>query len=105
MTESQLKGILKTAGKGFVACSIEPAIQYRHRQIDKNTLISTIEKNFKNSKVITTKDIRLDCVFKILEANMHIEALKNIQVSARVEQCYRDLATKTLQNLKAGSEL
>lgn len=99
MTKQQLENNLRRAGKGFIACSIEPVIKYKRGIIDKSTLIANVEQNFKNN-TITTKDFRLNIAFKIVEANKYTEALENIQNSHKVEKQYRDLATKTLNNLR-----
>ena len=99
MTRQELHKYLRRAGKGFIACSIEPVIKYKQGAIDKATLIANVEQNFKNN-TITTKDFRLNITLKIVEANKHIEALENIQNSTKVEKQYRDLATKTLNNLR-----
>lgn len=99
MTKQELEKYLRRAGKGFIACSIAPAVKYKQGIINKATLIATIEQNFKNNK-ITTKDFRLNIALKIVESGKIIEALENIQNSTKVKKEYRDLATKTLNSLK-----
>lgn len=96
MTQEQLEKIMKRAGKGFIACSVEPIIRYKQHG-DEKILSNEIKKNFKNP--IDTFWERIGWVTEIIEANKHIEALKIIEKSHRVKKDFCDLARNSLQNL------
>ena len=91
MTQEQFERKMISAGKGFIACSVVPIINYKKHGNEK-ILYDEIKKNFKNN--IKTFPQRIAWVTEIIDANKHIEALKIIEKSHRVGNNFCDLARK-----------
>lgn len=102
MTQEQFERKIKSAGKSFIACSVEPIIRYKQHG-DEKILSNEIKKNFKNP--IDTFWERIGWVTEIIEANKHIEALKIIQNSNRVKKNFCDLARNSLQNISCQNKV